>query len=421
LDLGTLVPTRLPKVGEKVTATDYAFCNSCKGLYTKKGISDHLLNHCKQTDASERKGKDPYHFANTKTLVEVMISKACGIPTEIGKVVAELQDGKVSDFIKADKLLLYIGQIYLQRKTNAQTNDGIRFRLRVLAKIALLFEAKSFIDVLWPKNLEKTCTIINKHMEPTTRVRCGQMLKSAMELMRNIAIKNNHSVMQQAMEDSIKLHESEFKHRVGYVALKENEKRRFGQSFDMLPLSHDIKRLSEYLLQETKEAIEQYERDEGDMLRSKKLLMCKVVLFNKRRGAEFSKAFKIEVELALSENFEQVCDIEEVKNQLTPIEIHLASCMKLLRLSGKQGKMVPVLLDRETDLKLLNFILQDPNCSDDVYVFQSTKKQPYRSDRALEDICKAAGNIAKPGLIRATALRKYCATALQVRNRFNFL
>ena len=87
--------------------------------------------------------------------------------------------------------------------------------------------------------------------------------------------------------------------------------------------------------------------------RSKKILASRVVLFNKRRGGEFVKSTRRDIEYALQFHRGVSHDIAEFQEILTDLEKHLASQMKLLRLPGKQGKGIPVLLVDPEELVFL--------------------------------------------------------------------
>ena len=98
---------------------------------------------------------------------------------------------------------------------------------------------------------------------------------------------------------------------------------------------------------------------------------------------------------------------------LTELEKHLSSQMMLLRLPGKQGKGIPVLLDVACQ-NLLKFLLEDKDLQDNKFLFQSGHRRPYQSHNILNQVTKEVPQLEKPEVLRATAMRKYCATALQM-------
>ena len=98
---------------------------------------------------------------------------------------------------------------------------------------------------------------------------------------------------------------------------------------------------------------------------------------------------------------------------LTELEKHLSSQMMLLRLPGKQGKGIPVLLDVACQ-NLLKLLLEDKDLQDNKFLFQSGHRRPYQSHNILNQVTKEVPQLEKPEVLRATAMRKYCATALQM-------
>ena len=173
------------------------------------------------------------------------------------------------------------------------------------------------------------------------------------------------------------------------------------------------------------------------LIKTKKTLGCKVTLFNKRRGMEFIKSTREEIQTAITvqESGERHNEMDEC---LSPIERKLTSSMNLLKVQGKMGKGVPVLLSTE-DYELLKCLLNDPKCQKEVFLFQSDGDRPYRGDKMLHDLTRTV-ELEKPEAIRqvmtlfqksfkisnklhtkinrfifrATALRKYLATVIQV-------
>ena len=101
------------------------------------------------------------------------------------------------------------------------------------------------------------------------------------------------------MTNSLAVHDTEFKHQVGHRAAMEQEKEKFMGNYDILPLSKDIKLMGEHLEEECRKCIENYECGKKDAKRSKKILACRVVLFNKRRGGEFVKATRKDIQFAM--------------------------------------------------------------------------------------------------------------------------
>ena len=136
-----------------------------------------------------------------------------------------------------------------------------------------------------------------------------------------------------------------------------------------------------------------------------------LVSFNKKRGREVSgiKRRDIILQRSLACERAKAADNELVK--LTKLEEKFAEVYTLLRLPGKGGKVVPVLVAPGT-LKLIDIMINDDNLKNETYFFQTEGgKLHYRSAEALNKFAKEN----KP-LFRSTKLQKYMATAAQFLN-----
>ncbi len=79
--------------------------------------------------------------------------------------------------------------------------------------------------------------------------------------------------------------------------------------------------------------LQEYGDENSDAKEAKKHMACKVILYNKRRGREFIKSTRDEIEIALRErDAAPAHEIEEVTENLSPIAKHLSTVMKLIRL-----------------------------------------------------------------------------------------
>ena len=218
--------------------------------------------------------------------------------TDLQELLAELREDPVGRAIKQDRLLLYIASILIKRRSEDDDNKTIRNRLRYLAKVVIQSGKDNLCSCLFANELDSVYTVLNT-FTPSVRIRMGQLLRSAMELMKSIAIKKDDVRMTQAMTNSLAVHDTEFKHQVGHRAAMEQEKDKFMGNYDILPLSKDIKLLGQHLEDECQRCIENYQSGKKDSKRAKKILASRVVLFNKRRGGEFVKATRKDILFAM--------------------------------------------------------------------------------------------------------------------------
>ena len=164
---------------------------------------------------------------------------------DLQEMLGELRDDETGKAIRKHRLL-YIGSILIRRRTADEDNKTIRNCLRYPAKIVVGCKSENLCQCLFASELDSVYEVLNT-LTPSVRIRMGQLLRSAMELMKSIAIKKEDSKMGNAMTNSIAVHDAEFKHQVGHKATMEQEKEKFMGKYDILPLSKSTKMLAEHL------------------------------------------------------------------------------------------------------------------------------------------------------------------------------
>ena len=285
---------RLPPKDAVLTANDFTFCLKCHGLFSKKGITEHMRLSCIHK-APASTGHRSFLKEDVQTL---LLQQNTDYSTELKQMLTELRDDNVGRAIKKDQLILYIASVLIKRRSEDDDNKTLRNRLRYLAKIVIQSGKENLLSCLFATELDTVYTILNT-FTASVRIRMGQLMRSAMELMKSIAIKKEDERMVTAMTNSLAVHDTEFKHQVGHRATMEQEKEKFMGNYDILPLSKDIKLLGEHLEDACQRCIQSYESGKKDAKRAKKILACRVVLFNKRRGGEFVKATRKDIAFAM--------------------------------------------------------------------------------------------------------------------------
>ena len=144
-------------------------------------------------------------------------------------------------------------------------------------------------------------------------------------------------------------------------------------------------------------------------------VIADLVSFNKKRDREVSGIKRRDMILQRSLACERAKTADNELLKLTKLEEKFAEVYTLLRLPGKGGKVVPVLVPPDT-LKLIDIMINDDNLKNETYFFQTEGgKLHYRSAEALNKFAKDFELENKP-LFRSTKLRKYMATAAQFLN-----
>ena len=144
----------------------------------------------------------------------------------------------------------------------------------------------------------------------------------------------------------------------------------------------------------------------------KQIVIADLVSFNKKRDREVSGVTRKDMILqrSLALQRAQTTDYELFK--LTEVEMMFAKYYTLLRLPGKGGKFVPVLIPPRT-LEVIDIMINDDKLKSDNYFFQTEGgEQFYRSIDVLRKYAEEF-KLQDKKVFRSTKLRKYLATAAQ--------
>ena len=137
--------------------------------------------------------------------------------------------------------------------------------------------------------------------------------------------------------------------------------------------------------------------------------------FNKKRDREVSGIKRRDMILKRSLACERAKATDNELVKLAKLEEKFAEIYTLLRLPGKGGKVVPVLVPPDT-LKRIDTMISDDNLQNETYFFQTEGgKMQYRSAEALNKFAKDF-ELENKLLFRSTRLQKYLATAAQFLN-----
>ena len=144
----------------------------------------------------------------------------------------------------------------------------------------------------------------------------------------------------------------------------------------------------------------------------KQIVIADLVSFHKKRDREVSGVTRKDMILqrSLALQRAQTTDYELFK--LTEVEMMFAKYYTLLRLPGKGGKFVPVLIPPKT-LEVIDIMINDDKLKSDNYFFQTQGgEQFYRSIDVLRKYAEEF-KLQDKKVFRSTKLRKYLATAAQ--------
>ena len=144
----------------------------------------------------------------------------------------------------------------------------------------------------------------------------------------------------------------------------------------------------------------------------KQIVIADLVSFNKKRDREVSGVKRKDMILQRSLSFQRAETADYELFKLTEVEMMFAKYYTLLRLPGKGGKFVPVLIPPKT-LEVIDLMINDDKLKSDNYFFQTEGGQQfYRSVDVLRKYAEEF-KLQDRQVFRSTKLRKYLATAAQ--------
>ena len=144
----------------------------------------------------------------------------------------------------------------------------------------------------------------------------------------------------------------------------------------------------------------------------KQIVIADLVSFNKKRDREVSGVTRKDMILQKSLALQRAQTTYYELFKLTEVEMMFAKYYTLLRLPGKGGKFVPVLIPPKT-LEVIDIMNNDDKLKSDNYFVQTEGgEQFYRSIDVLRKYAEEF-KLQDKKVFRSTKLRKYLATAAQ--------
>lgn len=113
---------------------------------------------------------------------------------------------------------------------------------------------------------------------------------------------------------------------------------------ELLPITSDLVKLSNYLDENIKEIISNEHITPEMWVKLASMTLSRVILFNKRRSGEAAKMTVEQYRLRPAWNNS---GSEEMKNSLSDFEKTLASKLTIVQIMGKRGRIVPVILTND--------------------------------------------------------------------------
>lgn len=194
---------------------------------------------------------------------------------------------------------------------------------------------------------------------------------------------------------------------------------------EVLPLTRDLVEVNKKTISIIREAIQKIrDNDTSRALWSQlcRAVLARVIIFNARRAGEAPR-------LTLDNWDAKMCfddainTCKEITNSLSEVELEMGSQLQLIRIVGKKGNVVPVLLTKEVveGMEALLEIRHHESVDihpDNFYFFAATSGSllNMRGWDAVRSMVSSTDGLAKPENLRSTLFRKYVATVGHLLN-----
>ncbi|XP_033729942.1 uncharacterized protein LOC117319213 [Pecten maximus] len=183
-----------------------------------------------------------------------------------------------------------------------------------------------------------------------------------------------------------------------------------------LPSPMDVQKLTKYLVTELENAV----LTKDNFHRNVMLTQARLLLYNKRRSGEL-ETIKTRSYAARMTGMDDIDN--SLTAQMTDVEKHLLQSQAVLKVRGKRGRPVPVIIPSDAKLPL-DFIATKERRNeaginpDNPYLFPNSAFSYARGYSSLKTVCSEC-SLAAPERITSVTMRKYTATLSQMMNLTN--
>ena len=417
---GKLLVMRSPK--SLNDATKYLPCSYCYGFVAKR----ELFKHCKTCPFRQKEFVVSNPISQGKLLLLPHLK--CSSSDELeSDVLCKMRDDEIKSRIKRDPLILAVGNtlVHKLRASHGEKSAYLSHRLRNLGKLLIESEnikghAIPLMELVKPVNFDLVITCVKnlcqgKGKPKSLGLRLGHSIRKCCEVARCLSIKSGNVAQKQEVENFLVLMDREWSDMISSSLLREIYDDKLTKE-TILPVTSDLVQLTTHVNTSLQRAIETMKSTptEENFFNLSKITLCKLIIFNKRRGGEVSR---ITVRDFIDRSGWQSSKNEDIFASLSNLEKKLSERLALIKVRGKRGRHVPILLTPEAvqamdllvqDRKNIGFIKQENH-----YFFANKGSKYFRGCDVLHEII-ARVELKNPSAITSTNLRKYVATVTQI-------
>ncbi|XP_072032945.1 uncharacterized protein [Amphiura filiformis] len=407
---------------------DYTPCPNCLGYVHV----DNLWRHARYTCIAKNDhvdGDDTTKKTTIRMESEILKYKYSGVSDKLQRhVLASMQRGEVYNVLSSDPLILQYGNQILRKDVERKhlVSQKMRSAAKLVLKLRELDPSGTYIsDFLKPSKFDLiveaadylSCPDADNDDEmkkPSVPIKLGHDLAWLARIKRGQAIRQEPPNERAEAEANryLQLHTSEWGLKLASRATATLNSRKC-EKVTELPKTQDLKKLSSHLISEVK-LLGTTANNWQQYRMLQEATLARLILFNKRRPAEMAK-----IKVTSITHPPAIATIQEIEDQLSSLEKHLIDELKLVKIKGKKGRYVPVIIPKECQTALSTIIMKRGQygiLDDNKYVF-ARRRSMTRLDGG-ECIAKVVADMGdeleSPEAIKTTRVRQYAATVSQV-------
>ena len=416
---GNLIVMRSPRCQKD--PSKYLPCPYCYGFLCSREMS----KHCKVCQFRPPKFtvSSPTESAKLLLLPHLQVTASEELKKD---VLMKMRDDTVKSTILSDHLILAFGntQLSKQRASEGEKFSYLSYRIRILGKLRLECEKLTgnnlpLLKLLQPINFDLVVKSVQKmtmgkDSPKSLGLKIGHAVRKCCEIARCMAIKTGDEEQKCHAENFRTLMESEYSDVVSSSLLREIYDTKLNKD-TVLPITSDLVRLSRFITDSLQNAMKEMVTVPGETsyFKLSKLTLCKIIFFNKRRGGEASR---MTVSDFVNRPNWSARHNEDIYNSLSELEKKLCEKLDMLKIKGKRGRHVPIILTPDL-IKAMDILFRD-RChigflESNKYFFATRGEKYLRGHDVLNEIVSQV-DLNNAAAITSTNLRKYVATVTQI-------
>jgi hypothetical protein len=414
------------KILDSQAAAKTKMCGSCKGFYSKTSIWKHMKT-CKGS------GSGPNIAAIPVTLLSSIDDETDA--TFSINILPAFQEGPVGDLCRTDWMIQMFGS-HQWAKNVKEDKKGPMTDMRRLAHLILhcrevlqdkgrtteefhgvdLFNRRKF-DIINQALVNYTTE--GEKSKASLKIGTSYLLKSAGDTLRAVYLIREEDDKAEEVRKFLDILANKWKSMtnkaVHQVQMRSQE---LSRRPVQLPLDEDIKCLKDYTLLAMDHLLSDIDKiwSTGDFNQLRTLLVCRLTMFNARRGGEAAR-------LLLKDWFDAESDAwidPKAAKNLSPADQLLLGDYKLTYMPGKGRKLVPVLIpeDLVPGIQKLVGLRKDISINPkNKYLFAATRGSTMHvyGNQCIAAVCAAAGVMNAERMTGAQEESRVTATKIRHR------